>query len=75
MYDSSGEIPENGTSGIWDGGSKELLGEEEKKDSDGDWILDYEDICPLVKWLKENDWCPIFDTKCDINNRLISAKN
>ena len=32
MYDSSGEIPENGTSGIWDGGSKELLGKEEKKD-------------------------------------------
>lgn len=46
-----------------------VLEEKEKKDSDLDWIYDFEDICPLVKWLRENDWCPIYDIKCDGNDK------
>lgn len=46
-----------------------VLKEIEKKDTDKDWIYDDEDICVLIKWVKENDWCPILEKKCDINNK------
>jgi hypothetical protein len=29
-------------------------------DSDLDWVNDCDDMCSLVKWDKENNWCPIF---------------
>ncbi len=42
----------------------------ENKDNDNDWINDCDDLCPLIKWDKQNSWCPIIkycdkDCKCD----------
>ncbi len=37
---------------------------EEIWDYDKDWINDLLDICPQVKWLIENKWCPVFDDFC-----------
>lgn len=33
-------------------------------DYDKDWINDLLDVCPQVKWLLENKWCPVFDDFC-----------
>lgn len=32
------------------------------KDSDGDGVFDDDDLCPLIKWPKENKWCPTINT-------------
>lgn len=37
-------------------------------DSDGDWIIDKNDLCKDIKWDKNNFWCPIFEEKCRIDN-------
>lgn len=34
-------------------------------DSDKDGILDIDDLCPLVKWVIENKWCPIHEESCN----------
>ncbi len=39
----------------------------EEKDTDWDWWVDSEDLCPLVKWPEENRWCPILEETCDKN--------
>ncbi len=47
----------------------------ETEDKDNDWILDNDDLCPLVSWSKSNNWCPsslnkyepLNITKCDTN--------
>jgi len=36
-------------------------------DIDLDWIIDLDDMCPLIPWDIENKWCPILEKKCDIN--------
>ena len=33
-------------------------------DSDGDWVNDCDDKCPLVTWVWLNDWCPILSNFC-----------
>ncbi len=37
---------------------------EEKTDSDLDWVYDSDDLCPLIKWSGDNKWCPILEEKC-----------
>jgi len=37
------------------------------KDSDNDKVGDCDDKCPLVKWSPINNWCPVFEQKCDVN--------
>jgi len=37
-------------------------------DSDLDWIFDIDDLCPLVVWVIENDWCPILEQICEDNS-------
>lgn len=34
------------------------------KDTDWDLVLDINDYCPLVKWQKQNNWCPILSNSC-----------
>jgi len=36
-----------------------------EKDSDWDWIVDWDDKCPLIKWNTLNEWCPILLENCD----------
>jgi hypothetical protein len=36
-------------------------------DSDWDWIVDRDDLCPLVKWVKSNKWCPIISQSCSLS--------
>lgn len=37
-------------------------------DIDKDWILDKDDDCVSVFWVKENNWCPIFSRQCTSNS-------
>ena len=37
-----------------------------EQDSDWDWVLDCDDLCPLVSWDVSNSGCPIFETQCSI---------
>lgn len=43
-------------------------------DTDWDWIYDYEDKCVLVKWAKENWWCPVLDQGCNKNSLVNECK-
>ncbi len=35
-----------------------------EQDSDGDGVLDCDDLCPLVSGDSANSWCPIFERQC-----------
>jgi len=35
------------------------------KDSDNDRVGDCDDKCPLIKWNSINNWCPVFEQKCN----------
>lgn len=36
-------------------------------DYDNDKINNLDDLCPTVKWLEINKWCPVFDTLCSLD--------
>jgi hypothetical protein len=42
--------------------------EDNLSDIDKDWILDKDDYCVSVFWVKENNWCPIFEKECKVNS-------
>lgn len=37
-----------------------------EQDSDGDWVVDCDDVCPLVAWDETNSGCPIFERQCSV---------
>jgi len=38
-----------------------------EQDSDGDSIVDCDDVCPLVPWSINNSGCPVLETSCSEN--------
>lgn len=46
-----------------------------KIDTDWDWVFDDKDKCVLIKWEKENNWCPILETKCLANSEVNTCKS
>lgn len=36
-------------------------------DSDGDFVVDCDDLCPTIKWNPWNKWCPFLETPCSWN--------
>ena len=41
-------------------------------DSDWDLVFDGDDLCPLIKWSKNNNGCPIYEETC---NEVKSCKS
>jgi hypothetical protein len=39
----------------------------EKNDTDGDWVIDIDDFCPLIFGDIKNNWCPNLEQECDKN--------
>ena len=37
-------------------------------DSDNDWVNNCDDLCPLEKWEKRNNWCPVLEKECEDNS-------
>ncbi len=60
-------IDTNGLTGTATVLIKVIDGDACQSDSDGDGIVDCEDLCPTVAWNVINSGCPIYETSCDIS--------
>lgn len=45
----------------------QVLNVDNDADTDKDWVKDIDDLCPLVKWILKNKWCPILENECSNN--------
>ncbi len=55
--------------------------ENPENDTDWDWVVDPDDDCILIPWVKENNWCPTdsekcnADCSCDDNTKKCNTSN